>query len=86
MRNNNNFRRDSDARAHVERNHGASRFWTAFGGRLIDAGFASAASMTVKAILSVSLWMAMADLAIGALALILLTLAGYVAFSRGDRD
>ena len=62
-----------------------NNFWAAFGARLIDAGFASAASMLVKAFLAPTAGAAVMDVLAGFLAFAFFTLCGYFAFSK-NRD
>lgn len=70
---NNNFRRERVA-----------HFWSAFGSRLVDVGFASAASLLVKAFIAPTAGAAILDVLASFLAFCFFTVCGYYAFTRGD--
>jgi hypothetical protein len=80
MRNNNSRRELRREQAQMER---VARFWAAFGSRLVDAGFAGAASLLVKAFLAPTAGAAILDVLASFATFIFFTLGGYYAFTRG---
>jgi hypothetical protein len=66
-----------------DRNVRTARFWAAFGSRMIDAGFAGAASLLVKAFLARTADAAVLDVFAGFVVFAFFIVGGHYAFARG---